>query len=144
MESFSLFLQVIEDFQTHLRCTFLDMFWNKGCHLKDRNLSYKINCKVISKYHLKSLKMPLKKALLHINGVTSINNIVNVCMCVIQCCVMKVRVIVSISLFISSKIVNTIALLYPPKWALGKFANTAYFADLGYRLSSRVRGIPWD
>ena len=44
---FSLYLQILEDFQTHLRGTFLDIFWNKGYHLKDRNLSYKSNPNLI-------------------------------------------------------------------------------------------------
>ena len=51
MVSFSLFLQILEDFQTHLRGIFLDIFLNKGYHLKDMNLSYKSKPNLISKHH---------------------------------------------------------------------------------------------
>ena len=54
MESFSLFLQILEDFQTHLRGTFLDKLY--------------------------ALKMSLKETFLHIYGVRSIYDIVSACM----------------------------------------------------------------
>ena len=63
MKSFSLCLQIPEDFQTHLRGTFLDVFWNKGYRLKDRNLSYKINSYLILKYHLLFFKNVPEKSL---------------------------------------------------------------------------------
>ena len=51
MESFSLFLQILEDIQGHLRDTFLDVFWNKGGHLKDKNLGFKTNRNFILKHN---------------------------------------------------------------------------------------------
>ena len=78
MEPFSFFLQILEDFVNHLRGIFLNMYiLDKGYHLKDRNLSYKTISNLISKDH--AFKMSLKEALLHIYGVRSIYNIVNVC-----------------------------------------------------------------
>jgi len=35
MESFSCFLEILEDFQTHLKGTFLDIFLVKGYRVKD-------------------------------------------------------------------------------------------------------------
>ena len=51
MESFSCFLEILEDFQSHLRGTFLDIFWSKGYPLKDKSLNYKTSADLISKHH---------------------------------------------------------------------------------------------
>ena len=42
-----------------LRGTYLDIFWSKGCCLKDKNLSYKINANFIKK-HTYDLKIFLE------------------------------------------------------------------------------------
>ena len=78
MESFSYFLEIPEVFQSHQKGTFLDIFWSKGYHLKDKNLDNKTSADQNLKHHLFCWKISLKKALPHIYGVRSIYNIMNV------------------------------------------------------------------
>ena len=72
MESFSLFLQILEDFQTHLRGTFFYIFWNKGYYLKYKNLSYKSNPNLISKHYFLFFKNDAEKKLYYMEWGRSI------------------------------------------------------------------------
>ena len=89
MESFSCFLEILEDFQSHMRGTFLDMFRSNIMYLgskrycmKDKNLNrlnYKTSDDLVSKHPFFRCKNVAEKTLLHIYGVRSIYNIMSVC-----------------------------------------------------------------
>ena len=51
----------IKDIQMYLRCTFLGVSWCKGSHLKDKNLSNKINLNLIFEKNSYAVELSLKK-----------------------------------------------------------------------------------